>query len=90
MTTKNIWLRHYRIKDWNGRESSDRHDRLISTNKRFLLHRVNIPFKIIEISHYLEISDWCDSNFKQRFCLWDHHVNCLNEEDAFAFKMRWS
>ena len=89
--TKNIWLDFYLAYiGGEGPDDSLMHEALVkeARNMSYTIIFDDI-YDIFETQEYLVVSNWCDQFFVDQFCLWAGEIHCKNEQDAFAFKMRW-
>ena len=85
---KNIWLRYFEIDDLFTSDYTHDKDSLLNivrneSNIMKYYHDINARKK------YIEISEWCNENFEDEFCLWIDSFSCNNELDFMAFKLRW-
>ncbi len=90
--SKNIWFRLYTIDQWDDSVSTSevpKHNQLHAMSKRFLPHGIPI-YNDLSKSKWIEINDWCEMNFYNRYCLWGDSISCRYKEDAMAFKLRWT
>ncbi len=100
--SKNIWLRLYSIDEWDRGwddrrlprsewkkpdATGDDHEKLVKLVMKCLIYKVSI--NVGTKAQFIKMNDWCEENFQRRYCLFDNQIYCQNEQDAFAFKMRW-
>lgn len=94
---KNIWYTRYDVYDWiNYREhwrDKERYFPLMKVVDRYMPYKVDIDsdfyYKLARTSIWQEVDKWCKENFYDRYCIWGNRIQCRNEFDAFAFKLRW-
>lgn len=90
--TKNLWFKAMNINDWLDEKnfpSDIKENQLRNIISRFMTYCIEFDKVVDDRETFIEMYQWCEDNFYDRYCFWIDQIDCRTEEDAIAFKLRW-